>query len=762
VKKEYHNLIIYPSTIPADYATFTARASLASTAIHLGRKVGDTIATFWPTSDVSVAPNYASTLIHLKRRNALIPVSSEFIAPSAPDIAAHGIELLSQSYKESTVNGMASRMADTPSHVYMDLIRGQVFSSPQELKMPITGNIARSWEHTSPFLRQWWIHYQKVVERFITQHPSIWFEGNIASQSSQFLPWLPTNILYGTKEQAIAAVFPPGCTLVERTNTYHGPLAGGVLCRFKYTDNSPTGDNLLDITDYLVYPPRGTEGGWSGEAVEIWSFAAFKPEYLVHFWASTGLQVAYSCGNTTTLEYHDEIGGYINRVKWTQVTASSSLLADLADNHRASAFPAYASSTAPLSAANELILQQWLDMLPYTNELAFKIERYLMRRNGVVDKGVGHEGHYLVWLLEQMQHGATGSISDMIQWEDDAIEPNRVRSFNSFCVRIGSTSSIGAPGGAPLNIVDISQNGLLNDLDDREVPVIFTSRDEWDGDEPANPIVSFSAMTGAEIKAVMTTYQQRSDFPAQITQAMIDELGEHGMGAILIPAQAKTAMTFAQSAMYNSVFENEPLNGDTLFVSRDELGEPVSFNVGLQILEDNGFFADTINQMVLLPYEAAVAAPVPVTVTVDVTLDPTWDVGIMTQPQLAINLLARPELVIINGTDAFVAAYQAEIDPILDYRTTAENVLRLFLGIEEMTTSKSQNNDVDLSPLNPAMYRAEHQLKYADGSAEVLRYQVPLKGSYVDMAMLQKDIPKVVRYVYNAVLMPLVSKLDPL
>jgi hypothetical protein len=754
-------LNIIPSTIPADYATFTARASLASTAIHLGKRVGDTIEVHWPVKPTSPAPNYDATLVHLKRRNALIPVTSESTPPEATDISAYGIELLSQQYKEQMVTGMEARMTDQPSPVYLDLFRGQIFSAPQELKIPICANIARSWEHSSPLLRLMWTHYQKVVKLYVAKHFSNWFPGGPAAQDAQYLSWLSTFKAHGTREECLAQILPPGVRVVDRTNGVAGPMIGGVLLRLRYTDIN----NVLTITDHMVYPPRGTEGGWSGEAVEIYGFYWFAPVQIIHFASSTGINLAYTVSHTSVLEYHDAESGYLHRTIWTKQTAVTTLITDLADNHRIPDFPTYATAYAldSFQANYALIRTQWLELLPYTDELAFKIERYLLRRAGITDRGVDHQGQYLVWLLEQMQYGSTSACTGIMKWEDDAVDPlSRVRHVDSFCIRIGFTSSIGQPGGAPLNIVDISQNGLIADRDGREIPVIFTSRDEFDGVSPDNPISSYSAMTGAEIKTVMTKYQQRPDFPAEITQTMIDELGTQGMGAVLIPVQTKANMSFENSALNGATFENTQLTGDTLYVSRDANGEPITFNEGLILLEENGFFDDTINQLVLIPYQMVAPAPIPVTVTIDTTLDPVWDVGIMTFDQLRVNLLAMPQLVIMNGTTGFIDEYAAITTPPLDYATTLENRLRVFLGLDVSTASKNFDNSVDLSPLNPTIYTVENPLRYADGSAEFLRYQIPLNGSYVDMAMIQKDIPKAGRYIYNAILMPLISKLDPL
>jgi hypothetical protein len=772
INQRRYNLNISPSPDPTLYQEFTDHTSQATVAVHLGKKIGDTIETHWPIDPVSIAPNYDTTLIHLKRRNALIPVTSVQTAPVQADIDAYGVELLSQQYSGPMVAGMSSRMTDDPVPVYMDLIRGTVFSSAAPLSIPIAGTIARPWSDASPLLRAWWRKLRKFKKTMMGQSRGKWFPGTLATTDLLWTDFISREELFSNKEAALAALFPDDCIYELVTNGSAAPrVRGGIFVEFRWYDNnldSPT-VGFASIEKYIIYPPWGEEGGWADEVVEIYAYSSWALSTLVHFVCSIGgLNEVWSRGQTTETVVVDGVTGHFYHTVWSLNTyglPAPAVMDYIAANHRVPQVPEYTLG-GDWTAGSNMIKDQYLrNVLYYTPELARKIEIYLQAKGGVVDKGVGHELEYLILLLEQLRHGATTpyKCTTALPWEDGLALAARPRCVDGFCILLGYTSSIADPGGSPLNIIDIAQNALVDDKDGRSIPVLFTSRDDFSDEskKPNKPIISYSTKTGAQIFDVMTKYQQRPDFPAEFTQAMIDDMATQGMAALLIPAQPKTAMTFNQSAMFGSIFEDTTLTGDTLYVSRDQLGEPVTFNEGLEILETNGFFADSINQMILLPYQMTAAEPTPIVVTVDPVLDPTWDSAAVPLEELKLKLLSTPELIIIEGTADMYTNYNS-VAQTLSYATITENILRAFLGIDQRTSDAANANDIDLTPLNPGIYTAMAPLKYVDLSGSFLQYRLAAGGSYVDMAIIQKDIPKVARYVYNAVLMPLISKIDPL
>jgi hypothetical protein len=391
------------------------------------------------------------------------------------------------------------------------------------------------------------------------------------------------------------------------------------------------------------------------------------------------------------------------------------------------------------------------------------VEKYLMANAGVTDKGPGYELEFLISILQGMHKGPTPNhCPGAIAWEDGVTNARRVRAVDGYCVHIGYTSSIAEPGGAPMFIKKIIQDGFITDKDSRSAPVIMVSREQPPESTPlVYPIISYTGKTGPEILTTMTKYQARPDFPEEITQAMIDDMAKEGMAALLIPAQSEADMTFSNSAMYGMVVEDITMDADTMYVSRDSSGEPITFNQALVILKENGFYDDTVNQMVLLPYAELTADPVPVEVVFDAVADPLWDEVATPQNVMRLKIFANDGTIVYQPTSGLLTAYTAQTWPDLSIYTVMDNMMRAYLGEDLLTADRAQPNDVDFTPLDPATYKSLAPLKYVDLSGEQQRYQIPVNGSYVDLALIQKDIPKVVKYVYNAVLMPLISKVDP-
>jgi hypothetical protein len=310
-------------------------------------------------------------------------------------------------------------------------------------------------------------------------------------------------------------------------------------------------------------------------------------------------------------------------------------------------------------------------------------------------------------------------------------------------------------------ITDIIQDALLTDKDSRPAPIIKVSGTPPADQTVAKPVITYTNLTGADVHAVMTRYQARPDFPADITQPMIDDMANQGMCALLIPSQTKASMTWNHSALYGTVVENVALDGDTFYVSRDENGVPVSYNEGLTILAENGFFDDTINQLVLLPSATPPAAPPKIVVTIDPTLDPSWDTGLANQATLRVKYFANDGTIALEPSANFLTTFYDSADAENhSLRWALENNLRAFLG-EDQLTAEPVANEVEFSPLDPSNYITTAPLKYADLSGVHQKYLVPFTGAYVDLAMIQKDLKPVVRHVYNAVMLPLISKVDP-
>jgi hypothetical protein len=698
--------------------------------------------------------------MHLPKRNILLPVSSSNQPPSTQSITDHGVTLAEQNYSSKVIGGMATEMAKQPVPVYLNLWTGKVFTSPVPLYYHLGTRDPTGWDQASPLLKKVW-----DKTRSLGMTVSAW--GCSTTVSAADLSVVSANkVLFDGPDDVIAQITPVGCTWEVSPPGLLMPVYPGMvfieLSWTRYNAAILGVPNDSGVHRYAIRGPEGSEHGWLCEGIVLTARSNYQyPNDLFSAAATPSLLggfrliMDYNAGWSTL-----ENPTWAYMATWSDTPPTSAGLQDYLTRVRED-LPVY---PAVGSEKQQLLKEYYLDKLPYSRDLARKIELFLLKMHGQPDAGADGDLIYLGYLLATRLHGmdpVSGNQMIPAYSRTDTVSVMPITS-NALSVFLGYTNSIAGPAGGEKYLLDIIQDAYaLEKPESHNVPVLSLGDNRPAPYADPYPFYSSVTKNGDELQALFNDLKSTAGFPATVTQEMIDGVASVGITALMSKKLPLSEAIFANSNFSGQKIEGQDLTAENTFIGLTENDVPVTFLEGVDTLIENGYFDDDNYSITFLPYTEDMQVTESVTVTVDDVELPVWSDPTLTPSAQRLLVITNSPLLTIATTQSFDTAYATgSFGTSSTKPQVARNMLRTAIG-EEAMGATTDFYALDLSSLNAAAYRCVNPLTSDDSTYQHYQWRFPYSGSFIDMALIQRDIPKAARYVYNVLLRPLISFIDP-
>jgi hypothetical protein len=733
--------------------------------VHLGKKVGQTILSRWPVAAADVAPLHDTTLIHLKERNAFIPVHNDDTPLAQPIIDAYALELLADQYSTKVTNDFQTKLSASPSVVYLDPWAATVRSGPEDLVYPAQ-DIPRSWAAVSSGAKRIVERLTNWQKRFSGLRRSLIGASGAVDTSLAADP-----IPIGTFDESLAQFVPPEAVLYELDQAIFAAsnrpeIPGSVLLKIYYNNTGGVDPRVTGTYYFYAVFPEGSNLGWSREVIDIRFYNEISTTgnlfgWSVSFDETLGIDLVTNVGQRWV---YDEEGAPLGQLQYftvyDQFTAATNNGAVAAAGNSGLTWPAgwtEGSIPAVYSEAADLLIAAAPIELP----LIRAIGKYFASCLG--DYGISDRTAELLW-AEAVNGAALGVDPPVgllnIGPTPASIVPHAV-ARDGVLYKIGHTFSVDRPGGTPMPIENIFEDVYTSSKDGRPVSVIACNRKVTDARSNSSQVYASKTITTSDMADFLELMASKPGWPAALDLATRTELAAVPMALFFVPKIPIASFTFENSAFNGQAVDGYALTANTCYVGEDAEGALQLFADAVLELDENGFFDDLSSTTILLPLTGTEPTSETVVVTLSDVDTPQYDLGTVSVDRFREMVVMQSPGITFSPNAGWTTNFY-NLTPNANVYTTQWNELRLELGLDPLLESEVGKSDVTMNSLNPNIYLSPTTLQNSAGTYVQQALYIPVRSTRYDLSLIGRQIPKSAKLLYSMAIKVLIPYLDPL
>lgn len=771
------NLTIVPPAV----GTSVIAPTLATAKVLGGKKIGTGSLQLWVNQPlVADVPKYP--LLYLKEGNSYIPTadSSDALLPTE-----YKAELIADGWASATADAIAAKLDGTyTNESYLNVLTGSIFSASSSISI-LPRTLVELEEEASSSL------HDELMRRLTKKARGLSGLGG-AEESIAAIDARLNNIATWNDMLAFETDILADCEFIKLTGfTDKVPVCPGfVVLHVTYNHWDGTAF-VVETYKYLVRWTNNTFDGPAGEGITIeftdriafsttpLSFGSYtKPKGSVKMgftytkpllpWPDGGSRYVYIATCVDSFVYGVSTGGATGSQaravftnKWERVIGNN----------------LYAVYSATHIAIGNFLL----GLLPYGDSLQLKISKLLEYTAGITIDPALDLSEYRA-LLYAMCSGS--QLMSYDGFEFPAVHVDYVGAGTKFCVynaasvALGSILSVTGGEGHPIYIEDIVFDELLDEsvTPATNVPLVICSRFAPQRYSTPVEVLSYKYMTGIEIKDKMASLKlQSADFPAEITDVMIDELATTSFCVMTVPYAAPSTLDWASSSFSSQQVRGTDIPPEYFPIGEDAEGGKVYFPDGLIELQASAMFEKTARTMdIFVPVPDVPIASGRSIVTVEFDYDTVTasytQAGHTYDNDTLVGLVETdsPLVSIVPGNTLLAGAVDAQnvADGVAapNFYALAQSHFRALNNMEDYEDTSGNpyqiNRDLDYSAMDPRAYFSPVPAHTATGSILFMRRFK--RSSLVDIAMTQRDLPEGGRRLLSMVMQPILWFINPL